>query len=332
MCLRQLIYNEKHPAAFICYKHVDDDNLPNLIREHLKNKGFFAFLNHQDIRLGEDYDDYLARSIINADNFILVVSESTFLKIAEPDDYVCKEIRIALKNNIKIIPVINLDKSGSFPDETDLPSDIQKLVKKQFIEYRRKNPDDTLKKIRKALKKPWLIFSRIVLILLLLSLTLFLLFKAVPNLSLKDLETKINGKDSADVRITNSDSILSQRKTANTRKSDSIKKAVMKIPSNHKITINEYLKKNSMETLLRESLDYRNTYLSSRKTDETFDTALSGLKKVCDSLNAGKYLSDSAIIYYVKASSQYNNQPEHALDNYYKTIKSVIPDTAWPND
>ncbi len=326
MCLKRLIYNEKHPAAFICYKHVDDDSLPNLIREHLKNKGYFAFLNHQDISLGEDYDDYLARSIKNAANFILVVTESTFLKITEPDDYVCKEIRIALKNNKKIIPVINIDKSGRFPDETDLPSDIQKLVKKQFIEYRHKNPDETLKKIRKALKKPWIIFSRIIIILLLFSFTLFLVFKVVPYWSLKNMETRINGTDSIVVHKTISDSILSPGKTTDTRKSDSIKKAATIIPLNRKITIYEFLKKNRMETLLRESFDYRNTYLRSRKTDETFDTALSGLKKVCDSLNAGKYLRDSAKIYYAKASSQYTKQPEHALENYYKTIKNTIPD------
>jgi hypothetical protein len=332
MCLRRLIYNEKHPAAFICYKHTDDDSLPNLIREHLKNKGYFAFLNHQDIMPAENYDDYLARSIKNAANFILVVTKSTFLEINKPDDYVSKEIRMAFKYKKRIIPVINLDKSGKYPAETDLSSDIQKLNKIQFIEYRHKNPDETLNKIRKALKKPWIIFSRIVLILLLFSFAFFLLFKAVPYWSLKNMETRINGKDSIVVHKTTSDFILSPGKTVDTRKSDSSTKALTITPSNHKITIYEFLKKNRMDTLLMESLDYRNTYLSSRKTDETFDTALSGLKKVCDYLNAGKYLTDSATIYYTKASYQYTTQPEHALENYYKTIKSAIPDLDWPKD
>ena len=327
MCLRWLIYNENHPSAFICYKHADDDSLPNLIREHLKNKGYFAFLNHQDIRPGEDYDNYLARSIKNAANFILVVTESTFLEIIKPDDYVSKEIRMAFKYKKRIIPVINLDKSGIYPGVTELPPDIQKLNKIQFIEYQHKNPDQTLKRIRKALKKPWIILSQIILILLLVSLALFLLFKGVPQWSLKNMEAKIKEKDSVVLYNTTPDSLPSPGNMPDPDNMDSGEKTFQAAPSNHIRAANEFLKKTGMDTLLRESMNYRNTYLSSRLQNEVFEKALSGLKEVSDLLNDKGFLTDSSAFYFKMASEQYEKrQSEYALENYYKTIKSAIPD------
>lgn len=331
MFLRRLIYNKKFPAAFICYKRADDFEFPNLIREHLNNRGYYAFLNHQDIIPAVNYDLYLEDSIKNSANFILVITKSTFLDINEPKDYVCKEIRLAFKYKTKIIPVINLEKSGRLPEEASLPHDIQELIKIQYIEYQHNRPDEALRDIRKNLRKTRLMISRIFLIIFLFVLTYLVLTIFVPEFSLKNLQTKIDQfhyrKDSIVIKEPGSNPQAEPGTSVDINPTDDIK-GFIPIPStDHKTQINRFLNETGLDRSLRESMNYRTTYLSSRLQNEVFEKALSGLKEVSDLLNEKGLLTDSAAFYFKMASVQYEKrQSEYALENYYKTIKYAIPD------
>jgi len=326
-----LIYNKKLPAAFICYKRADDFEFPNLIREHLNNKGYHAFLNHQDIIPAVNYDVYLEDSIKNSANFILVITKSTFLDINEPKDYVCKEIRLAFKYKTKIMPVINLEKSGRLPEEASLPHDIQELIHLQYIEYQHNRPDEALRDIRKNLRKTRLIISRILFTLFLFVFTCMALTILVPESSLKNLQTKIDQihfrNDSIVIQVPASNPLTEPGTSGDINPTGDIEGLIPTLPSDHKTQINQLLNKTGLDRSLRESMNYRTTYLSSRLQNEVFEKALSGLKKVSDLLNDKGLLTDSAAFYFKMASGQYEKrQSEYALENYYKTIKHAIPD------
>lgn len=331
MCLRRLIYNKKFPAAFICYKRDDDFEFPNLIREHLNNRGYYAFLNHQDIIPAVNYDVYLEESIKNSANFILVITKGTFLEINEPKDYVCKEIRLALKYKTKIIPVINLEKSGSLPEEAFLPHDIQELIKIQYIEYQHNRPDEALRDIRKNLRKKRLIISRILFILFLSVLTYLVLTIFVPEFSLKNLQTKIDQfhyrNDSIVIQEPTSNPLAEPGMSGDINPTDDIDGFIPIPSSDHKTQINRFLNETRLDRLLRESMNYRRTYLSSKILGIEFEKALNGFKILSDSLNEKKLLNDSAKFYYDMASKQFDrNYSENALENYFRTIKYAIPD------
>jgi 2-polyprenyl-3-methyl-5-hydroxy-6-metoxy-1,4-benzoquinol methylase len=110
--------NEKKYDIFISYRH-DDMALVKLIYDELKGLGYSIFCDWQ-LRSGK-FPEALADAIKNSIDFLLIVTVNTFApeRITKEDDWVRKEIRLALENQIHIVPVFWRNK---FPE--DLPDDI----------------------------------------------------------------------------------------------------------------------------------------------------------------------------------------------------------------
>jgi hypothetical protein len=129
-------YERDSPSIFISYRRQDSawavrylhDILCDTFKEHLE-----IFLDVDNIGYGERFDRVLEEEVKKS-NLLIVVIGTRWLTLAhangmrrldDPDDYVVREISVALDNNKKLIPIL-LD-GIEMPRRVDLPSPIADL-------------------------------------------------------------------------------------------------------------------------------------------------------------------------------------------------------------
>ena len=118
--------NDMKRKVFISYRREDGSFLAYILYTELKFRGIDAFLDLESLESG-DYDEKLLQEIDDCTDFVFVVSKNAFNRCANPNDWVRREVRRALKNENKknIIPVISVEQY-SFP--TNLPDDIKEIA------------------------------------------------------------------------------------------------------------------------------------------------------------------------------------------------------------
>ena len=85
-----------------------------------------VFLDVEEIPAGVMFDTYISNEIDTSDVFLLLLARGTFDRINQPDDWVRKEIELALnKKSIQVIPV--LVDGFAMPDPKSLPLSLQTL-------------------------------------------------------------------------------------------------------------------------------------------------------------------------------------------------------------
>jgi len=87
-----------------------------------------VFLDLNDMRSGA-FDVQLSAQLRRSDVVVLLVSEGTFDRIHEPDDWVCKEIEVGMKR--ALIPL--LQNNTLLPKDESLPTSIHGLSRLQAV-------------------------------------------------------------------------------------------------------------------------------------------------------------------------------------------------------
>lgn len=104
---------------FISYRRKDGFYPAYLLYKELIAENFSVFFDLKSLRSGT-FPDIIRQNIDDCTDFVLIVSDSTFSeRIFDEDDWVRKELSLALKLNKNVVPVFV---NGSIPD--NLPEDI----------------------------------------------------------------------------------------------------------------------------------------------------------------------------------------------------------------
>lgn len=114
---------------FISYRRKDGFYLAYLLYKELIGQNFTVFFDLKSLRTGV-FPDIIRQNIEDCTDFILIVSDSTFSqRIFQADDWVHRELALALRPNKNVVPVFV---NGTIPD--DLPEDIARIKNRQGLQ------------------------------------------------------------------------------------------------------------------------------------------------------------------------------------------------------
>ncbi|MDI3465269.1 MAG: hypothetical protein OJF50_004090 [Nitrospira sp.] len=130
--------------AFICYRDADSGPIAKILYDQLSAKlgSNQLFLAPKTIECGEEWDPAITTALAAAKVMIVLIGREWLRLLNEHgqrlldrrDDWVVREIRVALERQIHIIPVL-ID-GANRPSEEALPSDIKELSKHQPLHIR----------------------------------------------------------------------------------------------------------------------------------------------------------------------------------------------------
>ncbi len=141
------------------------------------------FIDVTKINTGTDFTEAITQALDKCDYFLILIGntwlsckdDSGNLRIDNPDDFVRKEIKLAITKKIKIIPILLED--TRMPLAKELPADIQEMCKWQAIEISdsrwKYDVDKLIKSINLgksflAARRKWILPVAIILILFIL--------------------------------------------------------------------------------------------------------------------------------------------------------------------
>lgn len=114
---------------FISYRRKDGFYPAYLLYKELIGQNFTVFFDLKSLRTGV-FPDIIRQNIEDCTDFILIVSDSTFSqRIFQADDWVHRELALALRLNKNVVPVFV---NGTIPD--DLPEDIARIKNRQGLQ------------------------------------------------------------------------------------------------------------------------------------------------------------------------------------------------------
>lgn len=133
-------------GVFINYRGEDSQGYGPLLRDRLAQHfgEQLVFLSSESIPPGADFTTELIRQVRSA-RVLLAVIGSHWLTVADPsgrrridapDDWVRRELAEAFAAGVTVIPLL-LD-HADLPSETDLPTDIAALSRRQYLRLRRR--------------------------------------------------------------------------------------------------------------------------------------------------------------------------------------------------
>lgn len=132
------------PKVFISYRRSDGWPHALLIYSELLRHGVNCWLDLRSMQAGK-FDEQLLTQIGGAPSFLLVLTPDVLgERIGDPEDWVRKEIRHALKTGRHIIPVAV---DCVMPKKDQLPEDIAELAVWHSFKYDRENTEETVNKI-----------------------------------------------------------------------------------------------------------------------------------------------------------------------------------------
>lgn len=143
---------------FISYRR--DDSLPNADRlsEHLG--AYFGsqvvFIDTESIQLGRDYVEVIEEEVRSCGILLAVIGRQWLTcsneggrRLDDPRDFVRREIALALRQGVRVIPI--LVQGASMPRVSDLPEELAPLARRQAgrldDKYWRQNVRDLIEKI-----------------------------------------------------------------------------------------------------------------------------------------------------------------------------------------
>lgn len=115
--------NKKYDV-FISYRRSDSTERAQLIREMLKGKGYDEkriFLDVHSIHEGE-FPDRIKQALADSKAFVLLISNDSFHGECDTIDYYYEEIKQALSQKIKFVPILF---DGIKIDEIDIPDEMR---------------------------------------------------------------------------------------------------------------------------------------------------------------------------------------------------------------
>lgn len=126
------------------------------LSKHFGKENIFKDFN--TILPGTDFVESIKEALESCDVLLVLISEHWLelkdkkgnIRINNPDDFVRIEIATALERNIKVIPV--LFDNAVLPQATELPDDLKKLSRRQFLEIDKTRFDTDTAKLVEAIK------------------------------------------------------------------------------------------------------------------------------------------------------------------------------------
>lgn len=128
--------------AFISYRRLGGGEIAYIIHEGLSGAKYNAFFDIDDIHIGK-FDERIEKNIERSHNFVLIVTADVFERCQDPEDWVRREIRMALNLKKNIVPVLVND--VEFPK--DLPEDIREISRWQAVKYETGRQSEAIKDI-----------------------------------------------------------------------------------------------------------------------------------------------------------------------------------------
>ena len=116
--------------TFISYRRKGGKEYAERLYDYLLDKNFSPFYDITGMEAGR-FDEQIRLRLINAKNYILILSKGALDRVCEPEDWVRKEIQLAIENNLNIIV---LQETGFvYPDI--MPDDIINIKNYQVLEF-----------------------------------------------------------------------------------------------------------------------------------------------------------------------------------------------------
>ena len=116
--------------TFISYRRCGGSEYAARLYDYLHEKNFAPFYDITEMECGR-FDEQIRITLINAQNFVLILSHGSLDRITDEKDWVRQEIKLAIENNLNII--VLLEKGFVLPEQ--LPSDIATLTRYQVLEF-----------------------------------------------------------------------------------------------------------------------------------------------------------------------------------------------------
>lgn len=120
--------------VFISYRRSDGETLAVQVQKFLSDKGLRVFFDKRDMKDGGYFTTQIESNLRKAPHYILIASQDA-LKIRDGEDWVRKEIAIALKeydqNQTERTITVLVPSDTTFPDSENLPEDIRDILKVQ---------------------------------------------------------------------------------------------------------------------------------------------------------------------------------------------------------
>ncbi|WP_167969195.1 toll/interleukin-1 receptor domain-containing protein [Lentzea indica] len=146
---------------FISYRGDDSLTTAALIDRELAGRfgRDMVFLDSQSIEPGADFvEELLGRLrtssvllVVIGPHWLTLTDEAGRRRVDDPTDWVRREIIEALARDVRVIPIL-LDGVG-MPAETDLPPELAKLSRHQYVTLRRRHADEDLNHLVDKLTK-----------------------------------------------------------------------------------------------------------------------------------------------------------------------------------
>lgn len=130
--------------CFISYRRSTGSNYAARIYDFLCLKKYEPFFDRVGIESGR-FDEQIRINLINCENFIAVLSKNSFDRIFEENDWVEKEIALAISHNLNII--VLKEEGFEFP-KRPLPDEIKNFLNYEMYEFN----DSTLGSILKTIE------------------------------------------------------------------------------------------------------------------------------------------------------------------------------------
>ena len=132
--------------AFISYRRKGGSEQAQLVKSELRQRGIAEnriFLDTHSLHEG-DFKQKIEVAISQSNNIIIIISKGCFEEV-RTTDYWYMEIREAMKQSKRIIPVL-FDNIMSL-DQLPIPSDLYELRNRNFIRYQHEYADATFDKL-----------------------------------------------------------------------------------------------------------------------------------------------------------------------------------------
>lgn len=98
--------------AFISYRRQGGSDYALRVCDYLEERGYCPFYDHIGMENGR-FDEQIRRNLINAINFVLILSKGALDRACNEGDWVAKEISLAIKFNLNI--VVLKEESFAYP-------------------------------------------------------------------------------------------------------------------------------------------------------------------------------------------------------------------------
>lgn len=147
---------------FISYRRQDVKEFVLRIYDRLvlEFKKDNVFLDEANIKPGVLFPEKLERALYDSNTAIIVIGPNWIniknnkgkQKLFDPNDFVCREIEIAILNNLRIFPIL-ID-GAKMPSENELPEKIKSISSVQAIEIKNNSFHADLDKLIENLRRP----------------------------------------------------------------------------------------------------------------------------------------------------------------------------------